>query len=82
MKWVQCAMENQDQAKTEYTSGAGYLTRLYWMFTGNAAWAICSGLLIDRHPKAPSLLDAACLFALASLVLVRYITSASLFPCL
>ena len=66
-------MENQDPAKSEYSSGAGCLTRLYWMFAGNAALAISFGLLIDRHPKFPSLLDAACLFFLASLVFVRYI---------
>ena len=66
-------MENQDPAKTEYTSGAGCLTRLYWMFAGNAALAISFGMLIDRHPKFPSLFDAACLLFLASLVYVRYI---------
>lgn len=66
-------MENQDPAKTEYSSGAGCLTRLYWMFAGNAALAISFGLLIDRHPKFPSLLDAACLLFLASLVAVRFI---------
>ena len=66
-------MEEQDPAKTEYSSGAGCLTRLYWMFAGNAALAISFGLLIDRHPIFPSLLDAACLFVLASLVYVRYI---------
>ena len=66
-------MEDQVPAKSEYTSGAGCLTRLYWMFAGNAALAISFGLLIDRHPKFPSLLDAACLVILASLVAVRFI---------
>lgn len=66
-------MENQGPAKTEYTSGAGCLTRLYWMFAGNAALAISFGMLIDRHPKFPSLLDAACLLFSAALVYVRYI---------
>ena len=66
-------MLDQDQTKTEYTSGAGCLTRLYWMFAGNAALAISFGLLIDKHPTFPSLLDAACLLILASLVYVRYI---------
>ena len=66
-------MENQDPAKIEYTNGAGCLTRLYWMFAGNAALAISFGLLIDKHPTFPSPLDAACLFFVASLVYVRYI---------
>lgn len=66
-------METQDQAKTEYSSGAGCLTRLYWMFAGNAALAVSIGLLIDRHPKSPPLLDAVCLLLLASFLCVRYI---------
>ena len=66
-------MENQDPTKMEYSSGAGCLTRVYWMFLGNVALAISFGLLIDRHPKFPSILDAACLLFLASLVYVRYI---------
>ncbi len=66
-------MPDQNPAQPEYSSGAGCLTRMYWMFVGNAFLAIAFGMLIDRRPKFPSLLDAACLFFLASLVAVRYI---------
>ena len=63
----------EDQPKTEYSSGAGCLTRLYWMFLGNALLAIVLAYLIQNHPKFPSLLDAGYLLVLASLVAVRYI---------
>ncbi len=66
-------MQDQDPETPEYSNGAGCLTRMYWMFVGNAFLAIAFGLLIDRHPPFPSLLDAACLVFMASLVAVRYI---------
>lgn len=66
-------MQEQDPEKTEYSSGSGCLTRLYWMFAGNALLFFAFAYLIQKHPKFPSLLDAACLFATASLVFVRYI---------
>ncbi len=61
------------QNKTEYSSGAGCLVRFYWMFIGTALLAILFALLLQKHPKIPSLLDVGCLLTLASLVFVRYI---------
>ena len=66
-------MSDQDQSTTEYTSGAGCFLRLYWTLLGNAALAITFGILFHRHPKFPSLTDAACLFLVLSLVCARYI---------
>lgn len=63
----------QDHRDDDYDSGAGCLTRLYWMFLGNALWLILLGLLIRDRPRFPSFLDAGCLLTLASLVYVRYI---------
>jgi len=63
----------QDQPGGEQDSGAGCLTRLYWMFLGNALLFILFGLLIQNRPKGPSFLDAGCLIAVASLVWIRYI---------
>ena len=63
----------QDQPDPEYSSGAGCLTRLYWMFLGNAVLAMLLVWLILNRPEFPSLQDAACLLTLASLVAVRYI---------
>ena len=66
-------MEDTDQVKPEYSNGAGCLMRVYWMFAGNAFLLIVFAFLIDRNPKFPSLLDAVCLFAASSVVVVRYI---------
>jgi len=62
----------QDQP-VEYDSGAGCLTRLYWMFLGNALLFFLFGILLQKHPRFPSFWDAGCLLTLASLVYVRYI---------
>jgi len=63
---------DHDQSTTEYTSGAGCFMRLYWTLAGNAALAITFGILLHKHPRFPSLVDAACLFLVTSLVCVRY----------
>jgi hypothetical protein len=63
----------QDQKKIEYSSGAGCLTRLYWMFLGVALLALVAAFLLQKNPKFPSFLDVGYLFAVASLVFVRYI---------
>ena len=47
--------------------------RLYWTLAGNAALAITFGILLHRHPKFPSLTDAACLLFVTSLIGARYI---------
>jgi len=65
-------MSDQAQSTTEYTSGAGCLMRLYWTLAGNVALAITFGILLHKHSKFPSLVDAACLFLVTSLVCVRY----------
>jgi len=62
-----------DQPVDEFDNGAGCLTRLYWMFLGNAILCILFAYLIQNHPKFPSLLDVGCLLATASLVTVRYL---------
>lgn len=62
----------QDQKNNEYRSGAGCLTRLYWLLIGNALVFFTFIYLVQKHPKFPSLLDAGCLLAVASLVFVRY----------
>ena len=62
-----------DASNVKYSSGAGCLTRLYWMFLGNGVLAISFALLIDRHPRFPSLLDLACLVSCAALIAVRYV---------
>jgi len=64
---------DHDPSKTEYTSGAGCFTRLYWTLLGNAALAITFGILLHRHPEFPSITDAACLLLVLSLVYARYI---------
>jgi len=63
----------EDQPNAEYSSEAGCLIRLYWMFLGNALLFIVFAYLIQNRPKFPSLLDAGCLLTLASLVAARYI---------
>ena len=63
----------QDQPNAEYSSGAGCLTRLYWMFLGNALLAMLLVWLILNRPKFPCLQDAGYLLALASLIAVRYV---------
>ena len=63
----------QDQPPVEYSSEAGCLLRLYWMFLGNALLAIVLAYLIQKHPPFPSLLDAGYLFSLASVVAARYV---------
>jgi len=63
----------EDQPKTEYSSGAGCLTRIYWMFAGNAVLAMLLVWLILNHPEFPCLQDAGYLLTLASLVAVRYV---------
>ena len=63
---------NQNPAETEYSSGAGCLTRLYWMFFGNAVLALLFVWLILNHPAFPSLHDAGYLLTVASLAAVRY----------
>ncbi len=62
-----------DEPVIEHTNPAGCLTRLYWIFLGNALLFFAVGMLIDKRPKFPALLDAVCLFAMVSLVAVRYI---------
>jgi hypothetical protein len=61
------------QDNNEYSSGAGCLTRLYWMFLGIALLALVAAFLLQKNPKFPSFLDVGYLFAVASLVFVRYI---------
>lgn len=63
----------QDQTGVEYSSQAGCLARLYWMFLGNALLFILLAYLIQKHPEFPSLLDVGYLLTLASLVGVRYL---------
>ncbi len=62
-----------DQPPVAYSSEAGCLLRLYWMFLGNALLAFLLAYLIQKHPLFPSPLDAAYLFSLASVVAARYI---------
>lgn len=57
----------------EFDNGAGCLTRLYWMFAGNALAVILLGLLLRDRTEFPSLPDAGYLLTLASLVAVRYV---------
>lgn len=63
----------KDQTNNEYSNGAGCFIRFYWMFIGNALLAITFAFLIQKRPQLPSLLDAASLLAVISLVLVRYV---------
>lgn len=63
----------QDQKKIEYSSGAGCLTRLYWMFLGVALLTLVAAFLLQKNPKFPSFLDVGYLLAVAALVFVRYI---------
>ena len=63
----------QDQPNAEYSSGAGCLTRLYWMFFGNAVLAMLLVWLLLNRPKFPCFQDAGYFLTLASLVAVRYI---------
>ena len=63
----------QVQKKIEYSNGAGCLTRLYWMFLGVALLALVAAFLLQKNPKFPSFLDVGYLFAVVSLVFVRYI---------
>ena len=63
-------MEDQKEAPL---SGLGFFVRLYWMFVGNALLMFLLGFIYSKHSKFPSLLDAAYLGALASLILVRYV---------
>jgi hypothetical protein len=54
-------------------SGRGFLARLYWQFLGNALVFILLVFVYEKHPRLPSLLDAAYLAAVATLVIVRYV---------
>lgn len=63
----------KDQTNNEYSSGVGCLIRFYWIFIGNALLVVIFAFLIQKHPKLPSILDAASFLAVISLVLVRYI---------
>jgi len=62
-----------DQTKNEYSSGAGCLLRLYWIFAGPALLVIAFAVLLQKHQEFPSFLDVGCLLAVTALVLVRYI---------
>ncbi len=62
----------QDEPYVEYSSEAGCLIRLYWMFLGNALLFILFACLIQKHPKFPSVWDVCYLLTLASLVAARY----------
>lgn len=62
----------QDQTEVPL-SGKGFLVRLYWLFLGNALLFFLLVFIFEKHPKLPSLLDAAYSVALASLILVRYV---------
>lgn len=66
-------LSDHDPAVNEESNGAGCLTRIYWMFAGNALLAMLLVWLIFNHPKFPSLQDAGYVLTLASLVAVRYI---------
>jgi hypothetical protein len=66
-------MPEPDQSKIEYTSGAGCFIRLYWTILGNVALAITFAMLLYKYQKFPSLVDAACLLLVSSLVCARYI---------
>jgi len=62
-----------DPSANEYSSGAGCLTRLYWMFAGNALLAMLLFWLAFNQPKIPAFQDVVYFLTLASLVAVRYI---------
>ena len=66
-----CALE--DSSSVEYSSGAGCLTRLYWMFFGNALLALLLVWLLVNHPRVPSFADVGYLLTLVSVVVARYI---------
>ncbi len=63
----------QNQPISEHSNEAGCLIRLYWMFLGNAILFILLAYLFLNRLRFPSLLDAGCLLALASLMAARYI---------
>ena len=52
---------------------AGMLARVYWMGCGDPLLLLLLLVIIAKHPKLPSLLDAAFFVAVASLILVRYV---------
>lgn len=62
----------QDQ-KEPQTSGIGLLVRLYWMGIGNVLLLLFLVFIVEKRLQFPSLLDAAYLIVLVSLVLVRYV---------
>ena len=54
-------------------SGTGFLVRLYWMGIGNVLLLFLFFFIVEKRLIFPSLLDAAYLVALASLILIRYV---------
>ena len=54
-------------------SGSGLLIRLYWLFFCNVVLIFILAFIIEKHPQFPSLLDAAYLAALSSLIIIRYV---------
>jgi len=63
----------QDQPVGGHESGAVRLTRLFWIFAGNALLVILTELLIKNRPEGFSFLDAGCLFVVVSLVCALYV---------
>lgn len=62
-----------DRPATTHGTEAGCLIRLYWMFIGNVAVVFALGLLFDRRPRFPALLDLAVFAAVAALVAARFV---------
>lgn len=63
----------QDAATESPASTAGCLTRLCWMFLGNATVLFLLLAIAERNLAFPSLMDAACLAAIAFVIACRYI---------
>ena len=62
----------QDQTEVPL-SGIGLLARLYWLILGNALPLFLLVFIFEKRPPLPSLIDAAYLVLVVSLIIVRYI---------
>jgi hypothetical protein len=60
-----------DQEEVPF-SRTGMFARFYWICVGDPLLLLLLVVMIAKHPKLPSLLDAAYVAALGSLILVRY----------
>ena len=63
----------ETRSDSDYDKSAGCLARLYWMFVGNVLYCFALVHLAQKQPRFPTLMDAVCLLAVASLVYVRYL---------